>query len=150
MSFTSRKSTALRAIAAFLAIVGAAPGSALGDLPNRSTVELEIAVGTGRGRVLCAVYERNGWLKRPVKSLSGSIQGRTATCRFSDLRSGTYAAGAFQDENLNGRLDRSWTGVPSEPWCVTREARGTLRPPSFDAASFTVRDGAVHLRCRAR
>ena len=150
MSLTSRKSALFGAIAVFLAVVGAAPGSALGDTPGRSTVELEIAVGTGRGRVLCAVYERNGWLKRPVKGSAGPIQGHTATCRFNDLRSGTYAAGAFQDENLNGRLDRSWTGVPSEPWCVTREARGTLRPPSFDAASFTVRDGSVHLRCRAR
>ena len=150
MSFTSRKSAFLCGIAAFLAVAGALPGAALGDMPGRSTVELEIAVGNARGRVLCAVYERNGWLKRPVKTLAGSIRGGTATCRFSDLRSGTYAAGAFQDQNLNGRLDRSWTGVPSEPWCVTREARGTLRAPSFDAASFTLRDGEVHLRCRAR
>lgn len=150
MSFTSRKPAFIGAIAAFFAVAGAVPGSALGDMPGRNTVELEIAVGNARGRVLCAVYERNGWLKRPVKGSTGSIQGRTATCRFSDLRSGTYAAGAFQDENLNGRLDRAWTGVPSEPWCVTREARGTLRPPSFDSASFTVRDGVVHLRCRAR
>jgi uncharacterized protein (DUF2141 family) len=150
VSFTSRKWAITGGSLAILAALAAAPGSALGDTPVRTTVELEIAVGTGRGRVLCAVYERNGWLKRPVKGSAGPIQGRTATCRFSDLRPGTYAAGAFQDENLNGRLDRSWTGAPSEPWCVTREVRGTLRPPSFDSASFTVRDGAVHLRCRAR
>jgi uncharacterized protein (DUF2141 family) len=150
VSFTSRTSALLCGTLAFLVAVGVAPGSALGDSPTRSTVELEIVVGTGRGRVLCAVYERNGWLKRPIKGSAGSIQGRTATCRFSDLRPGTYAAGAFQDENLNGRLDRSWTGAPSEPWCVTREVRGTLRAPSFDSASFTLRDGGMHLRCRAR
>jgi uncharacterized protein (DUF2141 family) len=100
--------------------------------------------------VLCAVYERSGWLRRPVKGSAGSIRGRTATCRFADLKPGTYAAGAFQDENSNGRLDRSWTGMPKEPWCVTRESRGTIGPPSFDAASFAVREGTLHLKCRAR
>lgn len=115
-----------------------------------SSIELEIVVGNGRGRVLCGVYERSAWLRRPVRAAVASIRGGMATCRFSELRPGVYAAGAFQDENLNGRLDRRWTGFPSEPWCVTRESRGTIGAPSFESASFAVGASPVHLRCRAR
>ncbi len=113
-------------------------------------VRLEVAVGGGRGRVLCAVYERAGWLKRPVHASASAIRGNVAVCEFGELKPGTYAVGAFQDENLNGRLDRSWTGGAAEPWCVSNEARGMFGPPSFKSASFAVGEGTVNLRCRAR
>ncbi len=139
--------------AAFVALALTLLGSsspASGEGAPHNEVRLEIAVGSARGRVLCGVYEKSGWLKRPVKGSVVTIRGNMAVCRFNDLRPGTYAAGAFQDENLNGRLDRSWTGGAAEPWCVSRETRGGLGPPSFDSASFPVREGTVSLRCRAR
>jgi uncharacterized protein (DUF2141 family) len=141
------RSAAFAALA--LALVGSS-SAAYGEGTPHNEVRLEIALGSGRGRVLCGVYEKSGWLKRPVKGSVASIRGNMAVCRFSDLRPGTYAAGAFQDENLNGRLDRSWTGGAAEPWCVSRETRGGLGPPSFDSASFALREGTVAFRCRAR
>lgn len=117
---------------------------------NHGGVRLEVAVGSGRGRVLCAVYERSGWLKRPIHASASAIHGNVAVCEFGDLKPGTYAAGAFQDENLNGRLDRSWTGGAAEPWCVSNETRGVIGPPSFSSASFALHEGTVNLRCRAR
>jgi len=139
------------ALAVVASLALATTGSASGESrPGNADVRLEIAVRSGRGRVLCAVYERAGWLKRPLQGSAASIRGNMAVCRFAKLRPGTYAVGAFQDENLNGRLDRSWTGAAAEPWCVSHETRGTLGPPSFDSASFPVRDGTVSVRCRAR
>lgn len=136
---------------AALGLGGAAVGVARAEAtPGSSAVELEIAVENARGRVLCGVYERSGWLRRPVRGAVASIRGGVATCRFADLRPGVYAAGGFQDENLNGKLDRRWTGMPSEPWCVSRESRGTIGPPSFSSASFAVGASPVHLRCRAK
>ncbi|HTQ04228.1 MAG TPA: DUF2141 domain-containing protein [Polyangiaceae bacterium] len=117
---------------------------------GHSAVRLEVAVASPRGRVLCAVYERDGWLKRPIHASASAIRGNVAVCEFGDLKPGTYAAGAFQDENMNGRLDRSWTGGAAEPWCVSNETRGTFGPPSFSSASFPLREGTVNLRCRAR
>jgi uncharacterized protein (DUF2141 family) len=118
--------------------------------PRHNEVRLEVSVGSARGRVLCAVYESAGWLKRPLNASAASIHGNLAVCQFADLKPGTYAVGAFQDENLNGHLDRSWTGGAAEPWCVSHETRGTLGPPSFSSASFPVSEGTVTLRCRAR
>ena len=136
---------------AALALVWGDDGAARAEgLSSGSSLDLDIVVGTGRGKVMCGVYERAGWLRRPVRSGAASIRGGIATCHFADLRPGVYAAGAFQDENLNGRLDRRWTGLPSEPWCVTRESRGGIGAPSFESASFSLGASPVHLRCRAR
>jgi uncharacterized protein (DUF2141 family) len=133
-----------------LALVPGASSTALGEGTAHNEVRLDIALGSGRGRVLCGVYEKSGWLKRPLKASAASIRGNMALCRFTDLRPGTYAVGAFQDVNLNGRLDRSWTGGAAEPWCVSRESRGVVGAPSFDSASFSVAEGTVAMRCRAR
>jgi uncharacterized protein (DUF2141 family) len=99
---------------------------------------------------VCGLYDRGGWLKRPLRRATAAIKGNVATCRFSDLAPGRYAAGGFQDQNLNGKLDRGWTGLPKEPWCVSRGPRGTVGPPSFDAAAFALGDGTMTLSCRAK
>jgi len=132
------------------ALCASSGGTARGDSRPHNEVLLSVSVGKARGRVLCGVYERGGWLKRPVKGSAASIRGNVATCRFADLKPGNYAAGAFQDANSNGKFDRSWTGMPDEPWCVSRGPRGTLGPPSFDAAMFSVSEGTVRLNCSAR
>ena len=124
---------------------------ALADSPGAPNgVVLSVSVGNTKGRVRCGIYERNGWLKRPIKDFTASIHANVATCHFEGIKPGTYAVGAFHDENANGRLDRSWTGLPREPWCLSRGPRGTFGPPPFDAASFSVTNGTVHLSCRAR
>jgi uncharacterized protein (DUF2141 family) len=128
-----------------------AGGTAWGEASRpHNEILLTVSVGTAKGRVLCGVYEKGGWLKRTVKNSAASIRGNVATCRFADLRPGTYAAGAYQDANSNGKFDRSWTGLPNEPWCVSRGPRGTLGPPSFDAAKFAVGEGVVRQTCTAR
>jgi uncharacterized protein (DUF2141 family) len=125
-------------------------GPARGDSnAGKAEVVLTVVVENAKGRVLCGVYERDGWLKRPLKRTAATIRGNTASCRFGALKPGTYAAGAFQDTNSNGTLDRNWMGLPREPWCVTRGSRGRLSPPSFASASFSVNDAAVRLNCRA-
>ncbi|HEX6277740.1 MAG TPA: DUF2141 domain-containing protein [Polyangiaceae bacterium] len=139
-----------RACFCLVALLASGSGTASGDARARNEVLLSVSVGAAQGKVFCGVYERGGWLKRPVKGSAAGFRGNVATCRFADLKPGTYAAGAFQDANSNGKFDRSWTGLPKEPWCVSRGPRGTLGPPSFDAAMFSVGEGTVRLTCSAR
>ena len=55
---------------------------------------------------------------------------------FHDLPPGRYAVTAFHDENNNGKLDRDATGLPSEGYGVSNDARELLSPPYWDKASF--------------
>jgi len=118
--------------------------------PPRGDIFLSVATGGKRGTVVCGLYDRGGWLKRPLRRTTASANGNVATCRFDGLAPGTYAAGAFQDQNANGKLDRGWTGLPKEPWCVSRGPRGTLGPPPFEAAKFALSAGTVKMSCSAR
>jgi uncharacterized protein (DUF2141 family) len=132
--------------AALLAVTGSTQGAS----PGHSEILLSVATSGSKGNVVCGLYDRNGWLKRPLQRTAAAPRGNVATCRFSGLAPGRYAAGGFQDQNLNGKLDRGWTGLPKEPWCVSRGPRGTVGPPSFEAAAFAVGDGSVSMSCRAK
>jgi uncharacterized protein (DUF2141 family) len=54
---------------------------------------------------------------------------------------GQYAVIVFDDENSNGRLDKTFWGVPTEPHGFSNDARGILGPPRFDDAAITL-DGS--------
>jgi len=45
--------------------------------------------------------------------------------------------GAIHDENMNGKLDTNWAGVPTEGYGFSNNAKGVLGAPSFEAASFS-------------
>jgi len=40
------------------------------------------------------------------------------------------------DENMDGKLDTNWVGIPTEGYGFSNDAKATLGPPSFSAASF--------------
>jgi uncharacterized protein (DUF2141 family) len=62
----------------------------------------------------------------------------TASAVFTGLRPGTYGVILFHDENENGRIDRNFWGVPIEPYGFSNDAQGSLGPPSFKKAAFTL------------
>lgn len=70
--------------------------------------------------------------------------------RLTDLPTGRYAVGVFQDMNRNGQLDRGRFGIPSEPYGFSQDARGNGGPPEFRDAAFDLPEAGtritVHLR----
>jgi uncharacterized protein (DUF2141 family) len=60
---------------------------------------------------------------------------------LSNLQPGRYALILFHDENGNGRLDKNFWGVPTEPYGFSNNAQGFLGPPRFDDAAMTL-DGS--------
>lgn len=72
-----------------------------------------------------------------------------AVCRFFGVRAGSYAVAAFEDRNGNGVLDTNAFGVPTKGVAFSRNARGRLGPPTFDAARFVHGPDATRLQLRA-
>jgi uncharacterized protein (DUF2141 family) len=64
-------------------------------------------------------------------------------CEFSGLAAGTYAISAAHDINGNGKTDRNFVGLPTEPWAVSNNVRPTLRAPKYNEASFVLAEGEV-------
>ena len=57
---------------------------------------------------------------------------------FLQLPPGRYAVIVFHDENDNGRLDKSFWGIPEEGYGFSNNATGFFSAPSFGAAAVTI------------
>ena len=119
--------------------------------------ELRITIDgirSSRGTVLIGVYDSATSFEKALRT-SGSGAFVTDPSRvaaaalrvdaamrsavvFTDLVPGRYAVIAFQDENDDGRLDRSFLGVPTEPYGFSNNAHASLGAPSFEAAGVTL------------
>jgi uncharacterized protein (DUF2141 family) len=63
----------------------------------------------------------------------------TVELRIRNVKPGSYAVAVFHDLNSNARLDRSFIGLPAEPYGFSNDV-GRRGPPNFDRALVTVKD----------
>jgi uncharacterized protein (DUF2141 family) len=77
--------------------------------------------------------DRNRLVGVAMRAKSGAQQAV-----FTQLPPGRYAVIVVHDENDDGRLDANAMGVPTEGYGFSKDARGFLSAPSFDAAAVTV------------
>ena len=82
---------------------------------------------------------------RKVRASTGPIN-----VSFDNLPPGTYAVGAYHDENGNDHLDTNFLGLPVEGYALSNGVRAVLSKPTFQQAAFTVGAGdkplALHIR----
>jgi len=93
------------------------------------------------GTVACALFDSaegfpNDYLHMATNVMVIKIRKDQARCDFEDIPPGTYAMAVVHDENMNGKLDTNWLGMPAEGYGFSNDAKGLLGPPSFSAASF--------------
>jgi len=87
--------------------------------------------------------DKEGFLNDPQRVAGAALRANpelVAAIVFSNLAPGRYAAIVFHDENGNGRLDKNFWGVPTEPYGFSNDARGTLGPPSFADSAIELGD----------
>ena len=94
------------------------------------------------GTVACALFESpdgfpTEYLRSATNVMVIKIRKAQARCDFEDIPPGTYAMAVVHDENMNGKLDTNWLGLPTEGYGFSNNARAVLSAPSFSDASFT-------------
>ncbi|HJT01783.1 MAG TPA: DUF2141 domain-containing protein [Terriglobales bacterium] len=93
-----------------------------------------------RGQVLCGLFSSAADFPkkadRAVAHAKSSIADRHAMCEFQDVPPGTYAVSVFHDENLNGKLDTNFLGIPREGVGASYDAKGHFGLPTFSSAAF--------------
>ena len=93
------------------------------------------------GTVACALFDSPGgfpidYLRSATNVMAIKIRKTQAQCDFEDIPPGKYAIAVIHDENMNGKLDINWLGVPTEGYGFSNDAKALLGAPSFSAASF--------------
>ena len=96
-----------------------------------------------QGALGCALFASASAERFPLDLSQATTQRTSAQpgslqCVFRDLPAGTYAVSATHDINGNGKTDRNFVGLPTEPWAVSNNVRPTLRAPRFAKAAFVI------------
>lgn len=93
------------------------------------------------GTVACALFESAEGF--PIEFLHSAtnvmvikIRATHARCDFEDIPPGRYAIAVIHDENMNGKLDTDWVGIPTEGYGFSNDAKALFGAPSFAAASL--------------
>ncbi|MFZ5557512.1 MAG: DUF2141 domain-containing protein [Pseudomonadota bacterium] len=93
------------------------------------------------GAVACALFEApkgfpTEFLHSATNIMIIKVRDTQARCDFEDIPPGTYALAVIHDENMNGKLDTNFLGIPREGYGFSNDAKALMGAPSFDAASF--------------
>jgi len=72
----------------------------------------------------------------------GQARAGVVELRVRNVKPGSYAIAVFHDVNGNGKLDRSFIGLPNEPYGFSNDV-GRRGPPNFEAARIVVREPAT-------
>jgi uncharacterized protein (DUF2141 family) len=99
-------------------------------------------IRNSNGTVACALFESPEgfpyeYLRSATNVMVIKIREAKARCDFEDIPPGRYAMAVVHDENMNGKLDTSWFGLPTEGYGFSNDAKAVFSAPSFADASFT-------------
>ncbi|MFC2566757.1 MAG: DUF2141 domain-containing protein [Porphyromonas pasteri] len=106
---------------------------------HRLTLDV-VGMKEKKGNLLISVYDSaEDYLKKPVKTLTSPADALTKRVVL-ELESGTYAVVIYQDLNSNGKVDRNFFRLPTEPCGFSRDARPKMGPPRYKPASFSLNE----------
>jgi uncharacterized protein (DUF2141 family) len=111
---------------------------------DRASLMIHIRdVSPAGGIVRLGVYDEAGYPddKEPVATADVPAHPSETVIHLTGIRPGTYAIEVYQDINSNDQMDRSWIGLPLEPYGFSRDARPVLSKPDFARVSFAVKAG---------
>ena len=102
-----------------------------------------------RGQVVCALFAAANDFPKAInrafaRTAAHIISGR-ATCEFPRVPAVVYAVSVFHDENLNGRLDTNWLGIPREGVGASNNPKARMGPPKFASAEFQYSGGSMNV-----
>jgi uncharacterized protein (DUF2141 family) len=98
------------------------------------------------GDVRCGLYNSAATFPKDGQQFQGAIApiaSQQATCTFSNVPPGTYAVALFHAEKGETKLRTGFFGQPEEGYGFSRNATGSMGPPSFNAAAYSYAGGAT-------
>jgi uncharacterized protein (DUF2141 family) len=118
------------------------PGAIAGQTSSCSGIHVAILnIRNAIGTVDCALFNSpNGFprdvLHSAMRLVAMKVPNTEARCDFEGIPLGTYALVVLHDENMNGKIDTNWLGVPKEGYGFSNDAKASLGAPSFSDTSF--------------
>jgi uncharacterized protein (DUF2141 family) len=126
----------------------ALPLTAFAQNKNKILVNVS-AIRNADGVIRASLYSsKKGFPSKPEKAYmitSSTITKNEAVLIFENVPSGKYAVSVVHDENNNGKIDKTWAGMPKEGVGSSNNPKTMSGPPSFKSSSFEVFSTSVTL-----
>ncbi len=133
----------MRSFLALSVVLGLTASAALAQSANSITVAVD-GLRNDQGVVRCGLYNSPNGFREPGKEYKGvvaNISGGKAQCVFTDVPPGTYAVALFHAEHNETVLETGMFGIPKLGYGFSRDAKGSMGPPSFNAAAYAYQGG---------
>ena len=126
---------------ALLALLASAACAQTGTITVKVT-QLDLKKG---GNVKIGIYDVKGFpvVGKEAHGVEVKVTDTTVTHVFENIPMGKYAIAAFQDVNVDGKLNENLFGAPKEPYGFSMNKFGKFGPPKFEKVSFDVKEAAV-------
>ena len=128
-----------------LGVLLVGPPTRLVSQPGTATVTVRVTgARNNKGRVLLALFQSEagfpGDSTKAIRTQQAEIDAQTRTAQFvlQGIPYGVYALSVFHDENMNGKLDKNFVGMPKEGYGASNDPKKRMGPPPFDEAKFSV------------
>ena len=114
------------------------------------TLKVEVHNIEKSGEIHLAIYDdedvfendkgdKGGAARGIIDGVIEQVETDSAIWQF-DIPDGTYAIGIFIDTNDNNKMDKNFLGIPKEQYGFSNNAKARFGPPSFEDASFILKD----------
>lgn len=112
-----------------------------------STVKVKVTnIDSDEGEILIALFNsEESFLNVPYKSLSKNANTAEVSFEFKGIEEGEYTISVYHDLNSNGKLDKNFIGIPSEPYGISKDGKSSFGPPNYSEAIFKVAKTEVNL-----
>ena len=94
------------------------------------------------GKVKIGIFDSNGFpvVGKEVFGIDLEVKEPSVTHVFKNIPVGKYAIAVFQDDNIDGILNKNLFGAPKERYGFSTNKYGIFGPPDYEAVSFEVKE----------
>ena len=91
------------------------------------------------GPVIVGVYGTDNKFPNPddqLKVYKFKVKRSELVATIRNLKFGIYAIAIYQDVNRNGKIDKDFIGIPTEPYAFSNNYHPTIKAPDFNDCKF--------------
>jgi uncharacterized protein (DUF2141 family) len=106
------------------------------SLFSQYKLEIEVTgIKNNTGKIMLQLMDSG---EKTVNEDMSVIKDQKCSFLFENLKPGKYAVRYYHDENLNGKMDTSFIGKPTEGYGFSNNVIGTFGPPPFEKWLFEI------------
>ncbi len=92
------------------------------------------------GPVIVGIYGIHNKFPDPndqLKVYKFKTKGTDLVANIRSLKFGTYALAIYQDVNRDGKIDKDFIGIPTEPYAFSNNYHPKIKAPDFNDCNFS-------------